>query len=99
MGTMGQGFRAVAHICGALAVAAATGCDRGQGAVAVTVAASPAPTPPPSRVLSLPAFETAVDALAADLMQRGPVAGLSVAVVERGRTLLAKGYGYADQEA
>jgi D-alanyl-D-alanine carboxypeptidase len=96
---MGQGFRAVAHICGALAVAAATGCDRGQGAVAVTVAASPAPTPPPSRVLSLPAFESAVDALAADLMQRGPVAGLSVAVVERGRTLLAKGYGYADQEA
>src|SRR5262245_34312586 len=99
MGAMGRGFRAVARICGVLAIALAASCDRGQGAGPVPAAASPTPSPPPSLVRSLPAFESAVDALAADLMQRGPVAGLSVAVVERGRTLLAKGYGYADQQA
>lgn len=55
----------------------------------------PAPTPSPDRS----AFVAAVDALAEDALLRGPIAGLSIAVVERGRALVAKGYGFADVEA
>jgi D-alanyl-D-alanine carboxypeptidase len=45
------------------------------------------------------AFISAVDALAADALQRGPIAGLSIAVFEHGKAVLATGYGFADLEA
>jgi D-alanyl-D-alanine carboxypeptidase len=41
----------------------------------------------------------AVDAIAADALQRGPIAGLSIAVFEHGRRVVAKGYGSADVDA
>jgi CubicO group peptidase (beta-lactamase class C family) len=60
-------------------------------------AASPAPSPTPrALVRDHLAFTHAVDALAAEALERGPVAGLSVAVFERGLPVLAKGYGFAD---
>ncbi len=55
----------------------------------------PTPTPEPDRT----AFVAAVDALAADALVRGPIAGLSIAVFERGRPVVSKGYGFADLEA
>src|SRR5687768_1444711 len=62
--------------------------------------ANRAPPPPPAPASpDHSAFITAVDALAADALVRGPIAGLSIAVVQRGNTVLAKGYGYADREA
>lgn len=45
------------------------------------------------------AFVAGVDALAAEALQRGPIAGLSIAVQTRGAEVLAKGYGFADLEA
>lgn len=60
---------------------------------------------PETLVLATPAppdhtaFVAAVDALAADALARGPVAGLSIAVFSRGERVLAKGYGAADLEA
>jgi CubicO group peptidase (beta-lactamase class C family) len=57
---------------------------------------SPSPSPSPSRDRS--AFVTAVDTLAAEALQRGPIAGLSIAVVEKGKAVLVKGYGFADLE-
>jgi CubicO group peptidase (beta-lactamase class C family) len=63
-------------------------------AAAPQAAASATPAPPDHRV-----FVAAVDALAEDALVRGPVAGLSIAVVSRGETVLAKGYGSADLEA
>ncbi|HEY2943268.1 MAG TPA: serine hydrolase domain-containing protein [Vicinamibacteria bacterium] len=45
------------------------------------------------------AFTAAVDALAAEALQRGPIAGLSIAVFDHGQAVLAKGYGSADLEA
>jgi CubicO group peptidase (beta-lactamase class C family) len=44
------------------------------------------------------AFIAAVDALATEALARGPIAGLSIAVVQHGITILARGYGYADLE-
>ena len=85
---------------GALAAVMALGCGRGPAtevAHGETPPASPSASPSPARDSS--AFVAAVDAVAADALQRGPIAGLSMAVVEHGRTVLAKGYGYADQEA
>jgi D-alanyl-D-alanine carboxypeptidase len=41
----------------------------------------------------------AVDALAAEALERGPIAGFSIAVQARGAEVLAKGYGFADLEA
>jgi D-alanyl-D-alanine carboxypeptidase len=58
---------------------------------------SPASSPSPSRDES--AFIAAVDALAAEALPRGPIAGLSIAVFEHGKAVLAKGYGMADREA
>jgi D-alanyl-D-alanine carboxypeptidase len=65
----------------------------------------PLETPPPATSPPLPpprdhaAFTTAVDALAAAALQEGPVAGLSIAVVEGESAVLVKGYGHADREA
>jgi CubicO group peptidase (beta-lactamase class C family) len=56
---------------------------------------SPSPSPPRDRT----AFVAAVDALAADALERGPIAGLSIAVFEHGQAVLASGYGAADLEA
>jgi CubicO group peptidase (beta-lactamase class C family) len=69
-------------------------------APAPQVAATPVPTPTP-RVLVRDhlAFTTAVDAIATDALKEGPIAGLSIAVFERGLPVLAKGYGFADLEA
>src|SRR5512134_3592167 len=87
----------------ALAVAAAailTGCS--QGAATETrdrddAASADLPSPSPSPDHS--AFVGAVDALAADAIQRGPVAGLSIAVFAHGRAVVAQGYGCADLES
>jgi D-alanyl-D-alanine carboxypeptidase len=67
---------------------------------APVAAAEPAPSPTP-RVLVRDhlAFTTAVDELAAEALKRGPIAGMSIAVFERGLPVLAKGYGYTDLEA
>jgi CubicO group peptidase (beta-lactamase class C family) len=56
----------------------------------------PSPSPSPSPDHS--AFIAAVDALAADALQRGPIAGLSIALFEHGKAVLATGYGLADLE-
>jgi len=73
------------------------GCDRPAATEAARVEnPSPAPSPSPSPDRS--AFVAAVDAVAAEALQRGPIAGLSIAVFEHGRPVLAKGYGFADIE-
>ena len=48
--------------------------------------------------LDVEAFRTQVDALAARAIKTGPLAGLSVGVAKGGKTLVAKGYGFADLE-
>ena len=58
---------------------------------------SPSPSTSPPRDHS--AFIAAVDALAAEALPRGPIAGLSIAVFEHGKPVLARGYGSADLEA
>lgn len=55
---------------------------------------SASPSPPDHS-----AFVAAVNALASEALQRGPIAGLSVAVFEHGKPVLATGYGLADVEA
>jgi len=60
---------------------------------------SPSPSPSPSASPDHSAFVAAVDDLAADALARGPIAGLSIAVFEHGRPVLAKGYGFSDVEA
>jgi CubicO group peptidase (beta-lactamase class C family) len=60
---------------------------------------SPLPSPSPSPSQDHSAFVAAVDALAAEALQRGPTAGLSIAVFEHGKAVLATGYGSADLEA
>jgi CubicO group peptidase (beta-lactamase class C family) len=85
----------------AAAVAVAAGCD-GPGLPAGKADTPPAPpsaSPSPSTTRDVAAFTAAVDAMAAEALERGPVAGLSIAVVERGLPLLVKGYGQADVEA
>jgi CubicO group peptidase (beta-lactamase class C family) len=57
----------------------------------------PSPSTSPSRDDS--AFIAAVDALAAEALRRGPIAGLSIAVFEHGKAIVATGYGSADLEA
>ena len=57
------------------------------------------PTPRPTPSPDYSAFVAAVDALAAQALERGPVAGLSIAVEARGQEVLAKGYGLADTDA
>src|SRR5688500_13632034 len=76
-------------------VLSACGGERpAQGGQAVSPP-SPAATPRPDHS----AFVAAVDALAAEALERGPIAGLSIAVQARGTEVLAKGYGFADVEA
>src|SRR5204862_5545854 len=60
-----------------------------------TASPSPSASPAPDRA----AFVAAVDVLAADALERGPIAGLSIAVFEHGQAVLAKGYGFADVDA
>jgi len=59
---------------------------------------SPFPSPSPSPSPDHSAFIAAVDALAAEALQRGPIAGLSIAIFEHGKAVLATGYGSADVE-
>jgi CubicO group peptidase (beta-lactamase class C family) len=81
----------------ALYAACAGGSARETGdAEGATPPPSPSSSPsPPDRS----AFVAAVDALANEALHRGPIAGLSVAVFEHGRPVLATGYGFADVEA
>jgi CubicO group peptidase (beta-lactamase class C family) len=67
---------------------------------------APAPpvesVPPPasaSPIADHSAFLAAVDAVAAEALERGPIAGLSIAVQAHGEEILARGYGFADLEA
>jgi D-alanyl-D-alanine carboxypeptidase len=83
-------------VVGALAAVLTARCSGGPPTeTAGSRSPSPSPTPPRDHT----AFIAAVDALAADALQRGPIAGLSIAVFEHGKAVLAKGYGSADLEA
>jgi D-alanyl-D-alanine carboxypeptidase len=75
------------------------GCSRAPAPEAAPAGTPPAPSAPPPPSRDLAAFTAAVDALAAEALEGGPVAGLSIAVVERGSPVLVKGYGHADREA
>src|SRR5258707_2867390 len=55
-------------------------------------------TPAALLVLAPPDFAARVDRIAQEAVRSGATAGLAVAVVERGRTLVSKGYGYANLE-
>jgi CubicO group peptidase (beta-lactamase class C family) len=82
------------------AALAAFGPACAREAAAPRAAATPAPSPTPGALVrDALAFTSAVDALAAEALERGPVAGLSIAVFERGLPVLAKGYGFTDVEA
>lgn len=82
----------------ALAVAA-TACRRGGEAPASAAPAEPSPSPSASPVFDRAAFASAVGALATAALEKGPVAGLSIAVARGNDVLLAQGYGMADREA
>ena len=88
---------------GAAVLAAALGAAAcvDDAATATTDRTSPQPTLAPATPAppDHSAFIAAVDALAADALVRGPVAGLSIAVASHGETVVAKGYGSADLEA
>lgn len=86
---------------GALAAAVLTvRCARGAAPETGHVGSqSPLPSPSPSPSPDHSAFIAAVDALAAEALQRGPIAGLSIAVFEHGTAVVATGYGSADLEA
>jgi D-alanyl-D-alanine carboxypeptidase len=71
----------------------------GGGPATETGARSPQPSASPSASRDHAAFTAAVDALAAEALRRGPIAGLSIAVFERGKAVVATGYGFADLEA
>jgi CubicO group peptidase (beta-lactamase class C family) len=75
-------------------VACGRQADPVRGQTSTAVAASPS-----ARPFDAAAFAAAVDAVAAEAMERGPVVGLSIAVARDGQAVLAKGYGYADREA
>jgi CubicO group peptidase (beta-lactamase class C family) len=86
-------MRPGAPLCLILALSAGA-CSREPATEAqVSSAPSPAPTPDDS------AFVAAVDALAAGALEKGRMAGLSIAVYRGDRPVLAKGYGHADREA
>jgi CubicO group peptidase (beta-lactamase class C family) len=59
----------------------------------------PSPLPSPSPSPDHAALRAAVDALAAEALQRGPIAGLSIGVFADGKPVLARGYGSADLES
>jgi CubicO group peptidase (beta-lactamase class C family) len=56
-------------------------------------AQQPAPAPP-----DRPTLVARLDSVAADFQRSGPAAGLTVAVLRRGDTLLLKGYGERDRD-
>jgi len=87
-------WTAAAVLAAALAVA---GCDRPAATEGARVE-NPSPAPSPSASPDRSAFLAAVDAVAAEALQRGPIAGLSIAVFEHGQPVLARGYGFADLE-
>src|SRR5262245_25089071 len=87
------GWTAGAALAAALGT---TACDPG-AATETQHAESPSPSPSPSPDRS--SFIAAVDAMAAEALQRGPIAGLSIAVFAHGQPVLAKDYGFADVEA
>jgi CubicO group peptidase (beta-lactamase class C family) len=84
---------------GALAAAVLTLRCAGGAAPETGHVGSQSPLPSPSPSPSHSAFITAVHALAAEALQRGPIAGLSIAVFDHGKAVLATGYGSADLEA
>jgi D-alanyl-D-alanine carboxypeptidase len=84
---------------GLLATAALmVGCVGGAPTETAAVA-RPTPTPSPSSSRDYAPFIAAVDALAVSARDRGPIAGLSIAVFEHGRAVVAAGYGFADLDA
>jgi len=77
-----------------LALSALAGCAR-EPSTEAQVGASPAPAPSPDHTT----FIAAVDALAAEALTRGSIAGLSIAVFRGGESILARGYGFSDRAA
>jgi CubicO group peptidase (beta-lactamase class C family) len=77
-----------------LALSALGGCSR-EPAMEAQGAGAPSPEPVPDHS----AFIASVDALVAEALQRGGIAGASVAVFQHDRPILAKGYGHADVAA
>src|SRR5919106_4357305 len=63
-------------------------------ALALSALASTADAQRPTRA----ALQRTVDSLVANALAEGPVAGMSVAVVRGGDTIVMKGYGFADIE-
>lgn len=76
---------------------AVAGCRRGAEETASAAPAEPSPSPSPA--FDRAAFASAVGALASAALEKGPVAGLSIAVARGDDVLLAQGYGMADREA
>lgn len=77
------------------------GCGTPPGGRATGAVESPPPPPPLVPAMPLPdnAVENAVDkldGLAADLLDKSGVPGMAVAVVHRGKTVYAKGFGVRD---
>jgi D-alanyl-D-alanine carboxypeptidase len=90
-------LRAVGALAAAVLVVR---CSRGAATETARVESPPPlPSSSPSASRDHAAFVAAVDALAAEALERGPIAGLSIAVFEHGRAVLARGYGSADLEA
>ena len=84
---------------GALAAAILSAGCAGEASRETGAAGSRSASRPASPSRDRTAFIAAVDALAVDALQRGPIAGLSIAVFEQGKAVLATGYGSADLEA
>lgn len=85
-----------------LCVAMVAGCRRDPRPSLAEAAEPPAPVSQPAPLrpgFDRAAFTAAVDAVAADVLARGPVAGFSIAVERGHEVLLARGYGMADVEA
>jgi D-alanyl-D-alanine carboxypeptidase len=78
---------------------ALAGCGRQADPARAEGGAAAAVQAPSARPFDSAAFTAAVDAIAAEAMQKGPVVGLSIAVARDGEVVLAKGYGLADREA
>ncbi len=69
-------------------------------AVALALFAGCAPTAPLGELQTLdPATGSAIDSIAAEALEAGPVAGLSIAVVRDGDLVYARGHGSADMAA
>ncbi len=83
----------------AVALAAAVWFSRCAGGAATELVPIESPSPSASPSPDRSAFIAAVDALAAEALRRGPIAGLSIAVFEHGQPIVAAGYGFADVAA